>query len=248
MTTSYDHAKSARQTKVTGEGTDGMDPDACARLRGARVAAQLSLRELSRRVGISASMLSQIENGRAQPSVATLYALVSSLSLSLDTLLTGNAARVEKPADPVVTAAERAVLVMDTGVTWERLTAGPDPMVDALLVTYPPGSGSSSGGGLMSHAGREYGYLLSGRLTVRLGFESFVLEPGESVSFDSAIPHAYVNEGTEDARGVWHVVGGNLTSERAAVLAPTAGHAEVPVFDRRAAGDGVDAVDATGVK
>ena len=59
-----------------------MDPDACARLRAARVAANLSPRKVSRRVGISASMLSQIENGHAQPSVATLYALVSTLSLS----------------------------------------------------------------------------------------------------------------------------------------------------------------------
>jgi transcriptional regulator with XRE-family HTH domain len=222
-----------------------MDPAACARLRAARVAAKLSLRELSRRVGISASMLSQIENGRAQPSVATLYALVSTLSVSLDELLGGSAAWIEKPAAPVVTAAERAVLVMDTGVTWERLTSGPDPMVDALLVTYPPGSVSSSGGGLMSHAGREYGFLLSGLLTVRLGFESFVLEPGSSVSFDSAIPHAYVNEGTEDARGVWHVVGGNLPSGH---HAPPDAPAELPVFDGRSADDGVDAADATGVK
>lgn len=188
-----------------------MDPEACVRLRAARVAANLSLREVSRRVGISASMLSQIENGRAQPSVATLYALVSTLSISLDELLTGNPVRANRPAIPVVTANDRATLVMDTGVTWERLTPGPDPMVDALLVTYPPGSSSSSGGGLMSHAGREYGFLLSGRLTVRLGFETFVIEAGSSVSFDSAIPHAYINEGTEPASGLWHVVGGSVS-------------------------------------
>jgi len=187
-----------------------VDPDACARLRAARVAANLSLREVSRRVGISASMLSQIENGRAQPSVATLYALVSTLSLSLDELLTGKPPANHRHQTPVVTADDRAVLVMDTGVTWERLTPGPDPMVDALLVTYPPGSSSSSGGGLMSHAGREYGFLLSGRLTVHLGFDTFVIEAGSSVSFDSAIPHAYVNEGTEPASGLWHVIGRNV--------------------------------------
>lgn len=197
-----------------------MDPDACARLRAARVAANLSLREVSRRVGISASMLSQIENGHAQPSVATLYALVSTLSLSLDELLTGNAVRGNRPAAPVVTADDRATLVMDTGVTWERLTPGPDPMVDALLVTYPPGSSSSSGGGLMSHAGREYGFLLSGRLTVHLGFDTFVLEAGSSVSFDSAIPHAYINDGTEPARGLWHVVGRNVSPSQDAHSAP----------------------------
>src|SRR5882757_7287014 len=197
-----------------------VDPDACARLRAARVAANLSLREVSRRVGISASMLSQIENGHAQPSVATLYALVSTLSLSLDELLTGNPPRGRRPATPVVTEDDRAMLVMDTGVTWERLTPGPDPMVDALLVTYPPGSSSSSGGGLMSHAGREYGFLLSGRLTVHLGFDTFVIEAGSSVSFDSAIPHAYINEGAEPARGLWHVVGRSASPSQDAQPAP----------------------------
>jgi len=198
-----------------------VDPDACARLRAARLAANLSLREMSRRVGISASMLSQIENGRAQPSVATLYALVSMLSLSLDELLTGNPPTPARTDSPVVTADDRAMLVMDTGVTWERLTPGPDPMVDALMVTYPPGSSSSSGGGLMSHSGREYGFLLSGRLTVHLGFETFVLEAGSSVSFDSAIPHAYINEGSEEAKGLWHVVGRNTKAAQEPSAAPT---------------------------
>ncbi|PXW96476.1 helix-turn-helix domain-containing protein [Mycolicibacterium moriokaense] len=197
-----------------------MDPDACARLRAARVAANLSLREVSRRVGISASMLSQIENGHAQPSVATLYALVSTLSLSLDELLTGSPAHGHRPVTPVVTEDDRATLVMDTGVTWERLTPGPDPMVDALLVTYPPGSSSSSGGGLMSHAGREYGFLLSGRLTVHLGFDTFVIEAGSSVSFDSAIPHAYINDGAEPARGLWHVVGRSASPSQDTLPAP----------------------------
>lgn len=225
-----------------------MEAEACARLRAARVAANLSVRELSRRVGISASMLSQIENGRAQPSVATLYALVSMLSLSLDELLTGTPPRSERPQTPVVSAAERALLVMDTGVTWERLTPGPDPMVDALLVTYPPGSSSSSGGGLMSHAGREYGFLLSGQLTVHLGFESFVLEPGSSVSFDSAIPHAYVNEGSEAASGLWHVVGRNLSSSPVAPPVQDVSRRDSALADRVRVDGPVDGVDTSGVK
>ncbi|ANS32268.1 hypothetical protein R1CP_38865 (plasmid) [Rhodococcus opacus] len=195
------------------EGGNFVEAEARARLRAARMAADLGVRELSRRVGISASMLSQIENGRTEPSVATLYSLVSALSISLDELLdvgkAGNAPKDGGSLSPVVSSADRAVLVMDSGVKWERLTAGVDPLVDALLVTYPPGSGSSANGGLMSHSGREYAYLMSGRLTVHIGFEKFVLEPGSSVSFDSSVPHSYVNEGAEEACGLWHVVGRN---------------------------------------
>jgi transcriptional regulator with XRE-family HTH domain len=190
-----------------------VEPDARGRLRAARTAADLSVRELSRRVGISPSMLSQIENGRSEPSVATLYALVSALGISLDQILGGALASpatvidpAHQPASPLVTADNRARLVMESGVVWERLTAGSDPLVDALMVTYPPGSSSSTNGGLMSHQGREYGLLLSGRLTVHLGFETYQLEEGGSISFDSSMPHLYLNEGDEPARGVWHVV------------------------------------------
>lgn len=209
-----------------------MDDEACARLRAARLEAKLSLRELSRRVGISASMLSQVENGRAQPSVATLYALVSALSMSLDELLAGpkgvGAPALKRSAAPVVSPADRAVLVMDSGVTWERLTTSADPLVDALFVTYPPGSSSSSNGGLMRHAGHEYGFLISGRLTVHLGFETFALKPGFSISFDSTVPHAYVNESAEPARGLWHVVRGDSASDAAAVFESYSGATESP--------------------
>lgn len=77
------------------------------RLRDARQSAKLSVRELARRVDVSASLVSQVELGRTTPSVGTLYALVSALGLSLDAVLqdagqfasTGTSLRVvETPA------------------------------------------------------------------------------------------------------------------------------------------------------
>jgi transcriptional regulator with XRE-family HTH domain len=194
-----------------------MDEGARGRLRDARAAAGLSVRELSRRVGISPSLLSQIENGRSEPSVATLYGLVSALSISVDEVLgTTPATNGKAPADqsPVQRADNRASLVMDSGVTWERLTPESDPHVEALLVTYPAGSSSSGSGGLMRHNGREYGYLLEGELVVQIGFDTFTLHPGDAVSFDSATPHLYRNDGDRPARGIWHVVGHDPAEKR----------------------------------
>ena len=57
------------------------------RLRAARQGRGLSLRDLAERLGVSASLISQIETGRANPSVSTLYALVDELDVSLDELL-----------------------------------------------------------------------------------------------------------------------------------------------------------------
>ncbi|HXG40462.1 MAG TPA: helix-turn-helix transcriptional regulator, partial [Candidatus Limnocylindrales bacterium] len=62
-------------------------PQIGERLRAARRARGLSLRELAARLSVSPSLISQIERGRANPSVSTLYALVSELDVSLDELL-----------------------------------------------------------------------------------------------------------------------------------------------------------------
>jgi quercetin dioxygenase-like cupin family protein len=154
-------------------------------------------------------MLSQIENGRSEPSVATLYGLVSALSISVDNVLgtpaSANGSRAPACHAPILRAEDRATLVMDGGVRWERLTADADPHVEALLVTYPAGS-SSSGSGLMRHSGHEYGYLIEGELVVQIGFETFTLRPGDALSFESATPHLYRNDSTKLARGIWHVV------------------------------------------
>jgi len=201
-----------------------MGPTARERIRTARQTNGLSLRELARRVGVSASLLSQIENGRSDPSVSTLYSLVAELGLSLDALLEpgqtasevaavvgGEPTPVERSvtevaSGPVVHPGERRVLHMDSGVVWERLTRGPSDIVDALLVTYEPGGASSSTGKLMRHSGMEFAYLLAGELTLQLGFETHVLRAGDSLEFESSTPHLYYNSGDVPAKGLWYVV------------------------------------------
>jgi transcriptional regulator with XRE-family HTH domain/quercetin dioxygenase-like cupin family protein len=106
---------------------------------------------------------------------------------------------------PVVSADGREVLHLDSGVTWELLGQLPDTHVDFLRITYAPGGSSSGPGVLMRHSGTEWGHVLSGQLTLTLGFDQYVLNPGDSVSFDCTTPHAYANHGTEPATGVWFV-------------------------------------------
>ena len=185
-----------------------MHADARRRLREARVAAGLSLRDLARRVGVSASLLSQIENGKSDPSVSSLYALVSELGLSLDALLAGDsgAPGVPPAGSPVLRAGTRRVLEMDSGVRWEQLTTAPDGRVEAVLATYEPGGQSSSSGQLMTHAGVEFAYLIEGELTLELGFATHLLRAGDSLMFESSTPHLYRNLGSTPARGVWYVL------------------------------------------
>lgn len=192
--------------------------DLGARLREERERARISQRELSRRLGVSASLISQIESGQSKPSVSTLYGIVTELGVSLDdvfrvhedelTEATAVGAESQDAAGgPVVHLAERHVVELDSGVIWERLTSHQHEDVDFLHVIYDVGGSSAPDERLMRHSGREYGYVLSGRLGVQLGFERHELGPGDSIAFDSTTPHRLWNLGDEAVHGVWFVVG-----------------------------------------
>jgi len=184
------------------------------RLREERARRGLTVRALAGEVGVSASMISQIENAKTQPSVSTLYAITSALGISIEDVFSPPSQTGPDPLEtirgrrrgPLVRPPERQVLTLDSGVTWELLGELPPYTVDFLRVTYPPGSTSSSNGGLMRHSGSEFGFLLSGELTLTLGFEEMRLTPGDAISFGSDTPHSYRNDGTEPAVGVWFVI------------------------------------------
>jgi transcriptional regulator with XRE-family HTH domain len=193
-------------------------PPLGARLRAARRQKGLSLRELARLIGVSASLLSQVENDKSQISVANLHALVTVLDLSLDQLFDTGAAPAPAGPEPrrdgagfgdgpVHRPGERPILEMASGVTWERLASLLGRLVDAQLVTYEPGSSSSSDGRLTRHNGTEFAYIIEGELVLILGYEEYVLTAGESLAFDSTTPHLYANRSSTVARGVWFEVG-----------------------------------------
>jgi len=226
--------------------------DLGARLRAERLRQGMSLREMARRLGVSPSALSQIETGKAQPSVSKLFDIVNLLNTSLDGLLVGpsgppddaaplvgpvapgdaterRAAASRRAEGPDVTpghdgvvvsrapetegfvsvqrSGEHEVLPLESGVEWRRLTAGSLPGVEFLHVTYAPGACSSGEGAFMRHAGQEFGYVLSGRLLVEVGFDAHEPSGGDSISFPATTPHRLSNHAAEPAYVIWLVIG-----------------------------------------
>lgn len=210
------------------------DPPIGQRIREERLRRGFNLRSLARAVNVSASHISQIETGKCRPSVSTLYAITTALGVSIDDIfdgagvgLTDLAAAVPRGTaapspgaaaalvalaseharriGPVVGPADREMLELDSGVTWERLGHVPGLQVDFLLITYAPGGSSSSTAQLMRHPGTEYGYLISGELIMTLGFSEHKVVAGDAICFPSSTPHRYRNEGPEQAVGVWFV-------------------------------------------
>jgi len=202
-------------TRGTPPGERGASASALgAQLRARRVERGISLRELARRLEVSASLVSQIETGRIQPSVRTLYAIVREIGVSLDETLALAAAPAPAPRDGAPGAAaltrgsaDRCILELDTGVRWERMAAWGDPDVEFMITVYGVGGSSSADGRLMRHSGREFGLVLSGALSVTVGFEDHVLAPGDAITFPSTTPHRLRNDGPGEARAFWMTLG-----------------------------------------
>jgi mannose-6-phosphate isomerase-like protein (cupin superfamily) len=101
----------------------------------------------------------------------------------------------------------RRVINLASGVRWERLTPQSDRDVEFLYVVYPVGAESCPEDALMTHGGKEYGYVVSGTLGVRVGFEEYELGPGGSIAFDSSSPHRLWAIGDEPVDAIWVVIG-----------------------------------------
>jgi transcriptional regulator with XRE-family HTH domain len=197
----------------------GNPPDAPSdlgpRLRAIRVARGVGLRELARRLDLSPSSISQIETGKIRPSVRTLYALASEFGVTVDEILfdeppaqTGSgSAPVVEPGLAVVRADDRPAIQLNSGVVWERLMFWGDEDVEFLEAIYEPGGASSPDGSLVRHNGHEFGHVLNGTLRVVVGFDEYVLGPGDSITFPSSTPHRLSNDGPETVRAIWVVRG-----------------------------------------
>jgi quercetin dioxygenase-like cupin family protein len=195
---------------------------------------------------VSPSLISQVERGLARPSVNTLYALARELDVSFDALLFPDVGPIgggpvssapeaptapvvpgqwpAQPARPVQRAADRRSIRLASGVVWERLTSESLPNVDFLYVTYEVGGASSPEREFQRHGGQEWGYVLSGRLGVTIGFDDHVLEAGDAIALDSTVPHRLYNLGDEPVHAIWFVHGrrpvdaGAPSGEREAAL------------------------------
>ncbi len=119
----------------------------------------------------------------------------------------GRAGAVVSALSPTTRPNHRPVINLATGVRWERLTATPDPLLEFLYVVYEVGSASCDEDSLLTHAGNEYGYVISGRLGIRIGFDEHELTAGSSISFDSTSPHRLWAIGARPVHAIWVVIG-----------------------------------------
>jgi len=149
----------------------------------------LTLGEVSSLVGISTSMLSRIENGITAPSIETLEQIANGLGISISKIFQGydlpiSAAQFVKKN----TGMEVVRRGTRSGHTYQLLAynQGPQKTFEPFLITLDdPGEEFSP----FEHTGTEFIYMLEGSVEYRVGAETFILEPGDSLTFRGEVPH-----------------------------------------------------------
>ncbi len=158
--------------------------------------------EVAQRAGISTSMLSQIERGAVSPSIDTLMAVCAALDMDAADLF-----RRISPGAPVrVHHRGKRLFTQNRGVRFEQLAASADPSHPAELLLLEIAPGREAGISGNGHDGVEMGYVLEGSAILMVSGNEFAVSQGDSVSYNSHLPHKLVNNGTGPFRAVWNAL------------------------------------------
>jgi mannose-6-phosphate isomerase-like protein (cupin superfamily) len=199
-----------RLGRPTAEGDD--EPSIGGRLAALRKEHRYSIRALASRANVSASLISDVERGKVEPSISTLKRVADALGTTLTYFFSN-------PADSngrVVRASERVVLagrpggsgagearsgMRTSGIHFEMASPEEAENIEAIFGRYD--IGASMGEEPVTHEGEEWGMVLRGRLKVWVGDEIHFLDPGDSIWFPSTIPHRMENVAREPTEYIW---------------------------------------------
>lgn len=171
------------------------------KLRVIRKQKGMTLSELAKVANCSASLISGIERGVANPSFTTVKAITDALGVLPSQFLTENMEPTIQP-DPVaavVKREQRKVMIMGL-VRFELLSRGGNVPFEFVLSEYEAGASTER---LLVHEGVECGLLLEGELQVEFEHKVYRLKPGDSISFPSRTPHRVSNPGKKRAAAYW---------------------------------------------
>lgn len=181
--------------------TQNRDPEALElgrTIRRLRTEAGLTLSELSETAGVSKSLISAIELGRAAPSISTLRGVCHSLGVPLAQLFLGGDPDGSQDRDAtgrrvVVRKPERRRL-RRSGSYYELLTPDVNRKVEFLWAEFEGGVGAPpESGAYVAHPGEENVLCLSGSVVFNIDGREFKLAEGDSISFDCSVPHRLDN-------------------------------------------------------
>jgi quercetin dioxygenase-like cupin family protein len=135
-----------------------------------------------------------VERGISFPSIVSLYAICKALGISISEILTD----LGKPSKTVIKEADQPLIrIADSAVSYRYLSGEfPERVIEVLINEFP----SNYWHPLASHEGEEFGYVLEGHITLRIGEDVYSLGPGDSYHFKASKPHGYETSDKEGAK------------------------------------------------
>jgi len=166
-----------------------------ARFRRLRQRRELSLAQVAKATGVSVGFLSALERGQMSASIATLRRIARYYRTNILSFF-----EPAKDNSRLVKPAERKILETTKGVRMELLAWGNTVMEPHLFRIKPGGSSGES----YTHEGEEFLHVLRGRFEIWLNQdEHYLLEPGDSLYFQSSTPHRWKNPGKKESWLLW---------------------------------------------
>ncbi|MGC8719775.1 MAG: helix-turn-helix domain-containing protein [Thermodesulforhabdaceae bacterium] len=175
------------------------------KVRELREKKRYTLQELSSRTGLSKALLSQIENNRVIPPIATLLRLAKALDVSLSYFfqdeVKGRSVYVTRANERLRVDRRQHHREGEVNYIYEALeTQKHDKHMEPFYVEFPPMDPESMV--FTSHEGEEFVYVLDGTIEFRTANTIIVLNPGDSLYFDAAQGHAFRSLGEDVAKAV----------------------------------------------
>ncbi len=158
------------------------------RVRKLREKKGLSLRKVAAKSNISASLLSQIETSKVDPSLSTLRKIAVTLGVPLFYFVMED---YDKPTMKVKKNEWRTVLFSDAKLRYDIIHSNPKKKMGIMIGFL--GKGGATSKEPMSHSGEECLIILEGAMQVQIGEDLIELEKGDSLYFDSSVPHRLYN-------------------------------------------------------
>ncbi len=173
-------------------------------IRAQRQERGLSLRDLSSRTGLSTGFLSLVERGQSSLALTSLRSVAKALDIEMAAFF-GDDPALEPHRLPHVTRAEDGfdIAIAAKQRTYKLLSGrAPNRILEPLLVTVHPNETIEEP---YSHDGEEFAYLLSGEARFIVAGTEYRLGPGDSIHFQSTVPHSIHNDTQEPVEAVWVV-------------------------------------------
>jgi len=176
-----------------------MNIDVGSKIRELRKEQGLSIAALAASAELSTGLISQIERNMVVPSIVALWKVAQSLNVNVGYFFDEEEAQ---SINPVVKANKRKKIVTDDSeALYELLTPDLNRKIEFLRITLKRDEASTED--LIGHVGEECGIVLKGKLAIRFDNNEYILEEGDSISFDSSKPHKYVNIGESESVSIW---------------------------------------------